>query len=182
MVAGENEREKFSPIEIERKWLIGGISEIPEGIINLEYREELVQGYIVVTDDGTEVRLRRGHYDEVRFKRGYYDKFYLTVKMGQGKTRTELEIEITEDQFNRLWPATEGRRVKKTRYEIAHQHWFIEVDVYHGELEGLITAEVEFQNEEDSLDFVSPSWFGREVTEENDYKNQSLAHGLPRTS
>ncbi len=51
----------------------------------------------------------------------------------------------------------------------------MEVDVYHGELAGLVTAECEFASPEESRRFVPPDWFGREVTNDPAYKNQSLA-------
>ena len=37
----------------------------------------------------------------------------LTVKRGSGRTRTEEEIELEPEQFDALWPLTEGRRVEK---------------------------------------------------------------------
>lgn len=85
------------------------------------------------------------------------------------------EIEIDEDQFNALWNATEGKRIEKTRYEIPHEDGVIELDVYHGGLDGLVTAEMEFDSEEKSDKFSPPEWFGEEVTGDKKYKNQQLA-------
>jgi hypothetical protein len=36
----------------------------------------------------------------------------LTVNQGRGRTRVEEEIEVDEDAFERLWPLTEGQRLK----------------------------------------------------------------------
>lgn len=153
------------PQEIERKFLI---AKLPENI-NEYPNKEIVQGYIVIAEDGTEVRLR---------KKG--DKFIQTVKSGAGKTRTEHEVEITKEQFDALWGATEGRRVEKTRYEIPHENGLIELDVYHGNLKGLVSAEMEFDSEEASDAFTPPEWFSDEVTEDGRYKNQQLAlQGIP---
>jgi len=58
--------------------------------------------------------------------------------------RRELEIELTPDQFNTLWPGTEGRRIEKIRYQIDEGAQKIELDVFRGNLEGLVLAEVEF--------------------------------------
>jgi CYTH domain-containing protein len=80
-----------------------------------------------------------------------------------------------------LWEATSGRRIEKTRYEVPHAGRIVEVDVYHGELAGLVIAECEFASAEESRRFVPPEWLGGEVTGDPDYKNQSLAlHGRPR--
>jgi adenylate cyclase len=56
----------------------------------------------------------------------------------------------------------------------------IELDVYGGDLEGLVVAEVEFASEEDADAFDPPAWLGREVTDDPRYKNQRLARdGAP---
>ena len=109
------------------------------------------------------------------------DQAYLTVKAGGGRVRVEEEIEIDADRFERLWPLTEGRRIEKTRYEIdAADGLVIELDVYTGALDGLVTAEVEFDSEEAADAFEPPGWLGEDVTEDLRYKNQRLARqGLP---
>lgn len=158
-------QEVKKPKEIERKFLVASLPE------NLEQypQKEIVQGYIAITSDETEVRLR---------KKG--EKYFQTIKSGSGKTRNEHEVEISEDQFNSLWPTTEGKRVEKVRYEIPLGESIIELDVYSGDLNGLLTAEVEFKSEEDSNSFEPPAWLEKEVTEDKRYKNQNLAlHGKP---
>ena len=152
--------------EIERKFLV---QSLPENLEQYQHKD-IVQGYLAITKDGTEVRLRQ---------KG--KKYFETVKSGSGKTRLESEVEITEHQFRALWEATKGKRVKKTRYAIPHESGIIKFDVYHGDLDGLLTAEMEFSNEEDSNTFVPPEWLSKEVTEDNRYKNQNLAlKGIPK--
>ncbi|MDD3101718.1 MAG: class IV adenylate cyclase [Patescibacteria group bacterium] len=159
------EKIKKLPKEIERKFFI---SSLPENLEDFPH-EEVMQGYIALAEDGTEIRLR---------KRG--DKYFQTVKNGAGKIRTELEIEITEEQFNALWITTEGKRLEKIRYKIPYEAGVIELDVYQGNLKGLVTAEMEFKSEKDSDKFIPPQWFGEEATNNEKYKNQYLAiHGLP---
>jgi adenylate cyclase len=89
--------------------------------------------------------------------------------------RRELEIELTPDQFNTLWPGTEGRRIEKIRYQIDEGDQKIELNEFRGNLEGLVLAEVEFPSREKSEEFKPPDWFGEEVTEDIRYKNQNLA-------
>jgi CYTH domain-containing protein len=153
-------------LEIERKFLVASL---PEAIDRYPH-ERIIQGYLVIGADGSEVRLRR---------KGR--KYFETVKLGRGGVRSELEIELTAAQFDTLWEATSGRRIEKTRYEVPQAGRIIEVDVYHGELAGLVIAECEFASAEESRRFVPPEWFGREVTDDPAYRNQSLAlHGRPR--
>lgn len=145
------------PIEIERKF---SVNHLPDGLENCtQYR--IMQGYISIGNDGKEIRLRRKD-----------DDCFLTVKIGTGLVRSEYEIKITLEQFESLWPTTEGKRLEKTRYLIEGN---VELDIYHGNLDGLITAEVEFSSEKECEDFVAPDWFGEELTYDKQYKNQSLA-------
>jgi CYTH domain-containing protein/CHAD domain-containing protein len=72
-------------------------------------------------------------------------------------------------------------RLRKTRYLVPLGHGLeAEVDVYEGDLAGLVTAEVELGFERQSRDFQPPAWLGREVTGDRRYANQSLAlEGMP---
>ena len=153
-------------IEIERKFLVAK----PPSDLERWPSTAIEQGYLTVDQEGPEVRVRR---------RG--EQAYLTVKAGGGRVRVEEEIEIEGDRFERLWPLTEGRRIEKTRYEVdGHGGHLIEVDVYTGDLDGLVTAEVEFDSEEAADAYEPPGWLGEDVTEDLRYKNQRLAReGLP---
>ncbi len=52
--------------------------------------------------------------------------------------------------------------------------------MFHGDLDGLVLVEVEFESDDEMAAFVAPAWFGREVTEEAGYTNASLAvNGRP---
>ncbi len=104
----------------------------------------------------------------------------LTVKAGRGLARTEVEVAIPTEEAEGLWPHTEGRRLEKVRHRVAVGAFVAEVDVYDGTLQGLCTAEVEFESEEEAESFVPPAWFGRDLTGEPGWDNASLARaGAP---
>ena len=146
--------------EIERKFLI---LSLPEGI-DSHPASEIRQGYLAVEGD-REVRVRA---------RG--ERLVLTVKKkGKGLSREEVDIELDESQFGQLWPLTQGRRVEKTRYVLDQGEFMIELDVFHGELEGLCVAEVEFRSDREAEAFSPPGWFGAEVTANDRFKNKNLA-------
>ena len=97
-----------------------------------------------------------------------------------GAERTELEWPIERPEFEAAWPYTDGRRIEKTRHRIPFGDHVIELDVFGGELDGLVIAEVEFASAEAMAAFHPPEWFGRELTDDGRYTNASLAlHGLP---
>ena len=154
--------------EIERKFLVTG--ELPDDLDRCP-SEEISQGYVAVADDGTEVRVRARGGD-----------YTLTVKSGPSRARVEVEIEIDEGRFASIWPLTAGRRIEKRRYLIpAGDQLSIELDLYSGELDGLVTAEIEFDSEDQAEAFEPPAWIGSDVTGDGAYSNQSLAaHGRPR--
>ena len=151
-------------MEIERKFLV---ERPPE--LGAASAERIEQGYLAAEEDGGEVRVRRKGDDTV-----------LTVKRGEGLARDEVEIRLDDDEFEALWPLTEGRRMVKTRHSLDHQGRTIEVNVYGGELEGLVVAEVEFESKGDAGAFEPPDWLGTEVTDDRHYANRSLAErGAP---
>jgi adenylate cyclase len=152
------------PVEVERKWLVHTPPDLPA-----HQGKAVTQGYIALAEDGTEVRLRQ-----------IGEQFFQTVKGAGGLVRGEIEVELTKQQFEALWPATAGRRLEKTRYRVPWAGKPVEIDVYHGALAGLVVAEVEFTSADESKPFTAPPWFGTEVTDDEAYKNVHLAlHGKP---
>jgi CYTH domain-containing protein len=152
-------------MEIERKFLVG--HHTPE--LDAAAFTTLRQGYLVVTDAG-EARVRDAD-----------GRYTLTVKTGTGLVRGEYEIDLSAEQFEALWPATDAQRVEKRRYRLPVGNSVAELDVYSGALDGLMTVEVEFSSEEDADRFAVPAWFGRDVTGVAGYSNAELAqHGMPQ--
>ncbi|HWF55044.1 MAG TPA: CYTH domain-containing protein [Solirubrobacteraceae bacterium] len=148
-------------MEVERKFLV----DTPPDVLSGARATEIVQGYLVLGDGGAEARVRR---------RG--GACTLTVKSGRGISRSEAEIELTDGQFEALWPATEGRRVEKVRHELPLPGGLVaELDVYGGALVGLRVVEVEFPSVAAAEAFTTPGWFGVEVTDDDAYKNRRLA-------
>lgn len=151
-------------IEIERKFLLSGLPPT----MRCAGREAIRQGYLALDGD-TEVRVRITPSGAV-----------LTVKSGRGGVRVEEELALDERQAESLWQLTEGRRVQKARGRVRVGDATVEVDEYGGALDGLVVAEVEFDDVQAARSFQAPSWFVREVTDDPRYSNRSLASdGMP---
>jgi CYTH domain-containing protein len=146
--------------EVERKFLVDAM---PESVRRWP-ASTIQQGYLAIQGDGTEVRVRN---------RGGICS--LTVKRGTGLERQEVEVPLSAEAFATLWPLTAGRRVDKVRYVGKERGYVVEVDVYHGALDGRVVAEVEFSDVKASQAFEPPTWFGPEVTGDQRYANQHLA-------
>ncbi len=149
-------------IEIERRWLVAEQpDDLPEG-------DHLVQSYVSLDPVSVRVRARNGRYT-------------LTLKSGVGVVRTEIERELSRDEYEALDVHAGELRIDKHRYliELATGH-VAEFDVFHGSLTGHHLVEVEFTSRDDADAFEPPAWFGREVTTDPRYTNSFLArHGWP---
>ena len=152
--------EKDSHREIERKFLV---RTMPERLDRFR-ATEIAQGYLAIAPNGVQVRLRKRDAAHS-----------LTYKRNSGLAREEREIELSLAQFEVLWPATQGKRLMKIRYDIPLANAVVEVDVYRSQHEGLIVAEVEFDDEQSARDFQAPEWLGEDVTLDPRYSNQLLA-------
>ncbi len=152
-------------VEIERKFLV----ERPPDWLDRCDSHRIEQGYLALEADG-----------EVRLRRTDSGRAVLTVKRGRGGTRIEEEMDLDAEAFKRLWPLTEGRRIAKRRYLARRPEAGYEIDVYEGELSGLVIAEVEFSSESERDRFEPPAWVTAELTGDHRYENRSLAaHGRP---
>jgi CYTH domain-containing protein len=149
-------------VEIERKFLVPAA---PDDL-DRHPSSAIEQGYLAIDRDGTEVRIRRRDGAAV-----------LTVKSGGSLARVEEELALDDRAFERLWPLTAGRRIEKVRHLVpaGAPGLVIELDVYGGDLAGLVVAEVEFPSEADAGAFAAPAWLGPDVTGDARFKNQRLA-------
>lgn len=144
--------------ETERKFLItdDGWRSLAEGV---HYR----QGYLN-SAAGPTVRVRT-----IR------QQGFLTIK---GPTvngsRLEFEYEIPyADACEMLDTLVVSPIVEKYRYTIPYEGFLWEVDEFLGESAGLIFAEIELEQRDQS--FSLPPWIGLEVTDDPRYYNSNIA-------
>lgn len=144
-------------IEIERKFLVDR-----DALPPLESGKYISQGYIA-TQSNTTVRAR------IKGEMGY-----LTLKgENTGISRSEFEYEIpVEDAREIIASLCNGKVVEKTRYEIHVGNHIWEVDIFHGDNDGLVVAEIELSHEEEH--FELPEWTTKEVSGQPQYYNSSL--------
>lgn len=149
-------------MEIERKYLI---DRLPEEYLSFPFHS-MEQAYLC-TDPV--VRIRRED-----------EEYYMTYK-GRGLlSREEYNLPLNREAYEHLLKKADGIILTKKRYLIplkGSDHLTIELDVFTGEYEGLILAEVEFPTEEEAMAFAPPEWFGRDVTFSGEYQNSRLSKG-----
>lgn len=163
--------------EVERKWCPTDPSHL-EYIARLEASATktslITQGYLCA--GSAEARLRRKD-----------DDYFLTLKSAGSIARREVEVPLSLEQFEQLWGGTEDRRLEKTRSVLSLENasgesLTVEVDRFYGSCSSLVLVELEFPSIQRAGEFVAPTFFGSEVTDDSHYKNKSLACvGLPIT-
>lgn len=154
-------------MEIERKFTI---KNLPEHLEQYE-KKEIEQAYLCSKPT---VRIRRSN-----------ENYILTYKSRLGlefpeqmtaRACEEIELPLTKEAYEHLKQKADGSIIAKTRYLIPIEHGRkIELDVFHGYLEGLIFAEVEFESEEEAAAYQMPEWFLEDVTFDKRYRNSFLA-------
>ncbi|WP_300567419.1 CYTH domain-containing protein [Flavobacterium sp.] len=148
-------------IEIERKFLV-----LNHDFIDLAVtKNRIVQGYLNSNPERT-VRIR------IKGETGY-----LTIKgkgNDSGTTRLEWETEIPLADAEKLLGLCENGVIDKIRYEIPSGKHTYEVDIFSGENEGLVMAEIELNSEDEA--FEKPQWLGAEVTGDERFYNAYLSN------
>lgn len=161
-------------MEIEKKYLV---KELP----NLSQFEskEIEQGYLTRRPT---LRIRKKNDD-------YIFTYKSKVKDAPKNLQVNDEVErpLTKEAYEKLREKTEGYLIQKTRYLIPicaeytesserfPDELTVELDVFHGRLEGLVFAEIEFPSEEAAGCFLAPQWLGKDVSDDYRYSNGYLS-------
>ena len=158
-------------LEIERKFLVrserfkeeAARAKGTDGDAGTYYR----QGYIP-TANGITVRIRIAG-----------DRGFVTLKdRAVGFSRHEFEYEVPKTEAEQILELMCLKpQIVKHRYVVPatsanNEQLKWEVDVFHGENEGLIVAEIEVPDEQTKFDL--PDWIGEEVTGDRRFNNSHL--------
>lgn len=145
------------PKEIERKFAVKHLGAI-EGRIG----HRIVQGYLA--DEPMTVRVRIVEAES-----------FMTLKgKAEGISRDEYEFPIPIHHARELLAQYCGTRIiEKTRYRVPHADVVIEVDVFGGRHVGLVIAEVELDDVNQT--FEPPEWLGAEISQDRRFSNSNLS-------
>lgn len=144
--------------EIERKFLV----------TSLDFKAQAVQVYHIeqaYLSVRPTIRLR------VRD-----EEAFITIKGASrvgGFARDEWEYPIPMAEAREMMSLKQGKAIIKDRYIVPYQGHRWEVDIFAGEYEGLILAELELASEDEV--FEIPHWLGQEVTGDTRYYNAAMA-------
>lgn len=157
------------PYEIERKYLIKFPDlNLLESSSNCK-KVEIIQTYLR-TDNDEEVRIRQ------RGSSGSYVYFMTTKKKITSSVRVEIEKRLSQNEYLCLLMQanTNLHQIRKTRYCLMYKSQYFEIDIYPFWKDKAI-MEIELLSEVDKVivpDFIE---IIKEVTNDDSYKNASLA-------
>ena len=157
------------PFEIERKFLI----EYPdlawlESLPNC-HKVDIIQTYLLAPE-GDEIRVRQ------RGENGSYSYYQTTKRRVTDVRRVEIERRLTQREYLTLLMETDPalHPIRKTRYCLTWEEQYFEIDVYPFWDDKAI-VELELSDEKAEIRFPKELKVIREVTDDEAYKNHSLA-------
>jgi CYTH domain-containing protein len=141
-------------LELERTYLA---KSIPDNLLSCDSKK-IIDLYIENGGDHPNLRARQNG-----------QKFEITRKVpvaeGDASRQNETTIVLVEEEFVSLL-TSKNRKTEKTRYCYKYQNLYAEVDVFEGELQGLVVVDFEFDSEDQKNAFNIPDFCLAEVTQE----------------
>lgn len=152
-------------MEIERKF---AVIKMPKHLGKYE-KDEIEQGYLCIKPT---VRIRKAN-----------NEYTLNYKWKQKGLEEKVAIQnieytmpLTKENYNILLNKIENNLIKKDRYKIPiNDGLTVELDIFHGKLEGLVFAEVEFPDVKSAENFKKPEWLGKDLCFDKRFDNTVLS-------
>ena len=151
--------------EIERKFLV----------LNQDWQEytkselHIIQAYLA-TNEFSSTRIRiQGDKANINIK---------SATLGISRTEFEYAIPVIDAQLM-IDELCVKPVITKKRYMVKHMQHIWEIDVFSGDNEGLIVAEIELSSPDEA--FEKPSWLGKEVSHDKRYYNVCLVENPYKT-
>ena len=130
---------------------------LPSGVLLSPFKK-MLDIYIPESLDHPKLRLRRsGDTYEITKKN--------PISEGDASRQLEITIPLTAEEFADL-EKIPGKRINKSRYVYKENNITFEIDVFQGDLKGLVLVDIEFKSVDDKSKFVSPPWCLVDVTQE----------------
>ena len=157
---------KYARVERERRYLL---QDLPEGLTRADHHLQITDNYIT----GTRLRLRK-----VRDPRTNKWVVKFTQKIAPNPEDLSRTI-ITNTYLNAIEAETlsvfEANEIRKNRYPFEFEGRKFSVDMFLGDLFGLVLAEISFETDEDMEGFQKPVFAIAEVTDNEIFSGGKLS-------
>ncbi|MDD2870901.1 MAG: hypothetical protein PHS49_02825 [Candidatus Gracilibacteria bacterium] len=151
-------------LELENTYLL---KEFPKGFFEylekgeskyVKGKKEIIDIYLPIESKHPKIRIRKNG-----------EKYEITKKFplneGDASVQKEQTINLTESEFN-IFNKLCGKKVHKIRYLYDYNGKIAEIDIFMGDLKGLIVVDFEFIDELEKNNFVMPSFCLADITQE----------------
>jgi CYTH domain-containing protein len=157
---------KYARIERERRYLL---RDLPEGLTRADHHLQITDNYIT----GTRLRIRKVRDPKTnKWIVKFTQKF---APNAEDLTRTV----ITNTYLNAIEAETlavfEANEIRKNRYQFEFEGRRFSIDMFLGDLFGLVLAEVSFETDEEVDSFPKPPFALAEVTNNEMFSGARLS-------
>jgi Uncharacterized protein conserved in bacteria len=157
---------KYALVERERRFLL---RELPEGLTAASEHVQIWDNYIT----NTRLRLRKIRLPQTRQWIAKLTQKYAPAPDDFSRTIiTNTYLSATEYEVFSIF---EGNEIRKNRYPFEHEGRKFSIDVFLGELRGLILCETSFETDEEMDNFELPSFALMDVTNDLMFTGARLA-------
>lgn len=146
---------KYSRIERERRYLL---QDLPEGLTRADHHLQITDNYIT----GTRLRLRKVRDPQTnKWVVKFTQKFALDANDLSRTIITNTYLNAIEAETLAIFDANE---IRKNRYKFEFAGHQFSIDMFLGDLFGLVLAEVSFDTDDELENFPLPPFALAEVT------------------
>src|SRR5262245_48570441 len=146
---------KYARVERERRYLL---QELPAGLTRADHHLQITDNYLT----GTRLRIRKVRDPKTnKWIVKFTQKFAPDANDFSRTVITNLYLNATEAEALSIFEANE---IRKNRYYYEHEGTRFSVDMFIGDLFGLVLAEASFATDRELDNFQLPSFALAEVT------------------
>jgi len=146
---------RYARIERERRYLL---QDLPEGLTRADHHLQITDNYIT----GTRLRIRKVRDPKTnKWIVKFTQKFAPNPDDLSRTVITNTYLNAIEAETLAIFAANE---IRKNRYSFEFENRKFSIDMFLGDLFGLVLAEVSFESDEDMANFKTPPFALAEVT------------------
>ena len=157
---------KYARIERERRYLL---RDLPEGLTRADHHLQITDNYIT----GTRLRIRRVRDPKTnKWIVKFTQKFAPNPDDLSRTVITNTYLNAIEAETLAIFAANE---IRKNRYSFEFENRKFSIDMFLGDLFGLVLAEVSFESDEDMASFKTPPFALADVTNNETFSGGRLS-------
>ena len=146
---------KYARVERERRYLL---QDLPEGLTRADHHLQITDNYIT----GTRLRIRKVRDPKTnKWIVKFTQKFAPNPEDLSRTVITNTYLNAIEAETLAIFAANE---IRKNRYPFEFENRKFSIDMFLGDLFGLVLAEVSFESDEDLANFAPPPFALADVT------------------